>query len=138
MSAPYQLDEQIGFVLRLAGQRHTSIFQSLIGEDLTPTQFSTLVRLTEVGSSSQNLLGRMVGMDVATTKGVIDRLRKKGLVSSAVDSADVRRRKIQLTADGEALVERLLGIGLSISTETLSPLTSDEQTQLLTLLKKIC
>ena len=137
MSGPYLLDEQIGFVLRLAGQRHTAIFQTVIDEDLTPTQFSTLIRLSEIGDSSQNQLGRLVGMDVATTKGVVDRLRKKNLVSSIVDSADVRRRKIQLTAEGAVLVNRLKRRGREISRQTLEPLSETEQKQLFELLKKI-
>ncbi len=137
MSGPYLLDEQIGFVLRLAGQRHTAIFQAVIDEDLTPTQFSTLIRLSEIGDSSQNQLGRLVGMDVATTKGVVDRLRKKNLVSSIVDSADVRRRKIQLTTEGTVLVNRLKRRGREISRQTLEPLSDAEQTQLFELLKKI-
>jgi len=135
MSGPYLLDEQIGFVLRLAGQRHTAIFQTVIDEDLTPTQFSTLIRLSEIGDSSQNQLGRLVGMDVATTKGVVDRLRKKNLVSSIVDSADVRRRKIQLTAEGAVLVNRLKRRGREISRQTLEPLSETEQKQLFELLK---
>ena len=43
----YVLDEQIGYVLRMANQRHAGIFQSLIRKDLTPTQFSVLIRLSE-------------------------------------------------------------------------------------------
>ncbi|MEM6987901.1 MAG: MarR family transcriptional regulator [Pseudomonadota bacterium] len=137
MSGTYRLDEQIGFVLRLAGQRHTAIFQACIEEELTPTQFSTLIRLSEIGASSQNQLGRLVGMDVATTKGVVDRLRKKQLVSSVVDTADVRRRKIQLTSEGAVLVNRLKRRGREITRQTLEPLNAAEQATLLELLKKI-
>ncbi|MEM7376947.1 MAG: MarR family transcriptional regulator [Pseudomonadota bacterium] len=137
MSGSYLLDEQIGFALRLAGQRHTAIFQDTIEEELTPTQFSTLIRLSEVGASSQNQLGRMVGMDVATTKGVVDRLRKKNLISSVVDEADVRRRKIQLTDEGAVLVNRLKRRGKEITRQTLEPLDATEQATLLALLKKI-
>jgi len=35
---PNQLDDQIGFILRQATQRHAAIFASGIGGDLTPTQ----------------------------------------------------------------------------------------------------
>ena len=137
MSGTYRLDEQIGFVLRLAGQRHTAIFQACIEEALTPTQFSTLIRLSEIGASSQNQLGRLVGMDVATTKGVVDRLRKKQLVSSVVDASDVRRRKIQLTSEGAVLVNRLKRRGREITRQTLEPLSDAEQATLLALLNKI-
>ena len=45
----YRLDDQVGYLLRLASQRHTTIFQSLSVEGLTPTQFSALVRIAEQG-----------------------------------------------------------------------------------------
>ena len=73
ISEEYQLDEQIGYLLRLANQRHLEIFSENMPA-LTPTQFSVLARLHEVGQLSQNELGRQVGIDAATTNGVIDRL----------------------------------------------------------------
>ena len=39
---PYVLDDQIGYLMRLATQRHTAIFQEAMAEGLTPTQFSVL------------------------------------------------------------------------------------------------
>ncbi len=78
---PYRLDDQVGYILRLVSQRHASLFLSRLGSDLTPTQFAALVRLAELGQCSQNELGRQTAMDVATIKGVVDRLRGKGMVS---------------------------------------------------------
>ncbi|MTI02946.1 MarR family winged helix-turn-helix transcriptional regulator, partial [Roseibium sp. RKSG952] len=74
----YLLDSQVGYLLRLANQRHASIFQSHTLEGLTPTQFAALVRIAELGKCSQNRLGRLAAMDVATIKGVVDRLKQKG------------------------------------------------------------
>ena len=62
----YILDEQIGFVLRQVWQRHATIFAREIGINLTPTQWAALAKLTETGPCSQNLLGRLTAMDVAT------------------------------------------------------------------------
>ena len=84
MSNPndYRLEDQIGFKLRLANQKHLEVFSRLM-PDVTPTQFAVLAKLNETGSISQNHLGRLVGMDAATTKGVVDRLKKKGFLVSA-------------------------------------------------------
>ena len=81
LTADYALEQQIGFKLRLANQRHLEIFNRRM-PDITPTQFAVLAKLRDEARISQNHLGRLVGMDAATTKGVIDRLRKKGLVHS--------------------------------------------------------
>ena len=73
-SQVYRLDEQVGFVLRQAQQRHTTLFSELMIEDLTPTQWAALAKLAERGPQSQNQLGRLTAMDAATIKGVIERL----------------------------------------------------------------
>src|SRR5215212_10562627 len=81
----YILDEQIGFILRQVWQRHAMIFARDIGINLTPTQWAALAKLQETGPCSQNLLGRLTAMDVATIKGVIDRLSARGLTETSPD-----------------------------------------------------
>ncbi|MEO9518505.1 MAG: MarR family winged helix-turn-helix transcriptional regulator [Paracoccaceae bacterium] len=133
----YALEDQVGFMLRVASQRHANIFQSNIVGNLTPTQFSTIIRLAEVGKVSQNHLGRLTAMDVATIKGVVDRLKAKGLILSEPDLVDKRRSVISLSPQGESLVSDLKRAGRQISAETLAPLNAKEQKTLLGLLRKI-
>ncbi|MCE8006175.1 MAG: MarR family transcriptional regulator [Aestuariivita sp.] len=133
----YRLDDQVGYLLRLASQRHAGIFQERISERLTPTQFSTLMRVAEHGHVSQNHLGRLAAMDIATTKGVVDRLKQKGLLITNPDPNDKRRSIISLSRDGAQLIHKLRLDGQIISTQTLSPLKPSEQKKLLELLKKM-
>ncbi|MEP5729851.1 MAG: MarR family winged helix-turn-helix transcriptional regulator [Sulfitobacter sp.] len=133
----YALENQVGFLLRVASQRHATIFQTHTNGNLTATQFSTIIRLAEVGKVSQNQLGRLAAMDVATIKGVVDRLKVKGLIVSEPDLVDKRRAVISLSARGAAMVSELKKAGLKISAETLAPLNTKEQKTLLTLLNKI-
>ncbi|TIT59865.1 MAG: MarR family transcriptional regulator, partial [Mesorhizobium sp.] len=85
----YLLQEQVGFILRKAHQRHVSIFASRIA-DLTPPQFAALAKLRDVGETSQNQLGTLIAMDAATVKGVIDRLKARGLVELSRHEVDKR------------------------------------------------
>jgi len=133
---PYVLDDQIGFALRLAHQRHTSIFAARMIGDLTPRQFSTL-GLRAQGPLSQNHLGRLTAMDVATIKGVADRLVARGLLAAAPDPADARRRVLALTEAGRALIDAALPIAVAITAETLAPLAPDERATLSALLAKL-
>ena len=133
----YRLEDQVGFILRVVSQRHATIFQKHTNEKLTPTQFSTLIRLDEVGTVSQNHLGRLAAMDVATIKGVVDRLKAKGFVQSEADPQDKRRSSISLSKRGAELITDLKTAGLLITKETLGPLTPREQKTLLSLLSKI-
>src|SRR6266850_4662337 len=82
----YVLDEQVGFLLRVAMQRHTAIFMSRMIADLTQTQFAALAKLFTAGPCSQNQLGRLIYLDAATTKGVVDRLGMRGLVTARPDA----------------------------------------------------
>ncbi|NVK35045.1 MAG: winged helix-turn-helix transcriptional regulator [Rhodobacteraceae bacterium] len=132
----YVLDEQIGYLLRKAYQRNAVIFSEAV-QDLTPTQFAVMARLTELGSVSQNQLGRTVGLDVATTKGVIDRLVGRGLVQTRKDPNDRRRQQISLTSEGLAHFTAHAKIGLDVSEATLAPLTAAEQRTFTRLIKKL-
>ncbi len=133
----YILDLQIGYLLRLAYQRHATIFQKHTIENLTPTQFSALMRISEHGLVSQNHLGRLSGMDVATVKGVVDRLKAKALVELSSDPNDKRRTMISLSESGMRIIVDLKNIGHNITKESLSPLSQSEQAALIKLLKKI-
>lgn len=135
-SETYVLDEQVGFLLRQANQRHLAIFNRLI-PDVTPTQFATLAKLFELGPMSQNDLGRRTAMDAATMKGVIDRLARRGLVSTRADPSDQRRLLIEPTAAGYGLFNTVVGGAIEATRETLAPLTPREQAQFVALLGKM-
>ena len=137
-SRSYRIEEQVGYLLRRAHQRASAIFQVGIGDpNITPTQYSSMVKLNEYTELSQNLLGRQVGMDKATMQGVVRRLKERGLVDSRPDPGDARRTLLSLTTEGQRLVNKLLINGPAVSRETMKPLTAQEQRQLLELLAKI-
>jgi DNA-binding MarR family transcriptional regulator len=133
----YVLNDQIGFQLRVAMQRHTAIFTSLMVEGLTQTQFAALAKLFEVGPCSQNQLGRLIYLDAATVKGVVDRLELRGFVSSTADRQDRRRRAVVLTDIGSKATEAAMRVAGEITAATLLPLTPDEQHTLTHLLRKM-
>lgn len=133
----YVLEEQVGFLLRLASQRHTLIFQQNTMLDLTPMQFSTLVRLFEIGQCSQNELGRQTAMDVATIKGVVGRLISRGLVEQVPDPGDKRRFLLSIPKKHSRLMQKLHAMGHEITRLTLEPLSPAEQQQLHRILKKL-
>ena len=134
---PYVLDEQVVFILRQVWQRHSSIFSRDIGTNLTPTQWAALSKLAETGPCSQNQLGRLTAMDVATIKGVIDRLTARGLTETSQDPEDGRRLLVSLTRAGQQLAEKLAPNAIAITRETLAPLDAKEREMLMALLNKL-
>ena len=136
--AGYVLEEQAGHLLRRAHQRHSAIFQATIGDDqLTPLQFAALMKLSDVGETSQNLLGRLTAMDAATMQGVIKRLSARGLIDRRPDDVDRRRLMLSLSSDGAKLVRNLSERGAQITDQTLKPLTASERETFLKLLKRL-
>src|SRR5215475_10460392 len=87
--AGYRLEAQIGYVLRRAHQKATSIFNAVMGEfGVTPTQFAALAKLDDAGRVSQNELARLTAMDPATVWGVVNRLIKQGYVAQSAHPED--------------------------------------------------
>jgi len=133
----YALDDQPGFLLRVALRTHTTAFTARMVERLTAPQFSTLAKLKEVGPCSQNYLGRLIHYDSATITGVINRLKNRGLIESIVDPLDRRRVAIDLTEDGLRVADQGIAAVKEISRQTFSPLSAAEHATLTALLKKI-
>jgi MarR family transcriptional regulator, lower aerobic nicotinate degradation pathway regulator len=133
----YILDQQIGFILRQVWQRHATIFAREIGINLTSAQWAALAKLAETGPCSQNQLGRLTAMDVATIKGVVDRLTARGLTETKPDPEDARRLLVSLTRAGQQVTEKAAPNALEISRETLAPLDAKEREMLVTLLTKL-
>ncbi|HEX5508902.1 MAG TPA: MarR family transcriptional regulator [Pseudolabrys sp.] len=134
----YVLDRQIGFLMRVAMQRHTAIFTSRMIEGLTQTQFAALSKLFEVGACSQNHLGRLIYLDAATIKGVVDRLAARRLLTVMDDTSDRRRRAVALTDRGRQVIAAAMAVAAQITAETLAPLSAEEQRVAVKLLKKLC
>ena len=134
----YELDAQIGFILRRAHQRHVAIFAECLSDfALTPQQFSALAKIRETGGVSQNRLGRLTAMDPATILGVVQRLNQRGLIERAPDPTDPRSTRLTLTAAGLDLITEAIPHAMEATERTLSSLSTGERKELLALLAKL-
>jgi DNA-binding MarR family transcriptional regulator len=133
----YVMEDQVGFLMRVAMQRHTAIFMSLMVHGLTQTQFAALAKLVEVGTCSQNHLGRLIYLDATTIKGVIDRLRARRLVTVQLNPKDRRRSMVSVTRSGFRTANDAIKLAHRITATTLVPLKSQEQRQIVRLLRKM-
>ena len=133
----YILEENVGFILRQVTQRHLALFSATMCHELTPTQFSALLKLHEHGSCSQNQLGRLTAMDNPTVKGVVDRLTRRGLVATRPDSHDARLLMLSLTQTGERIVAEAIPCARRVTEATLAPLRPGERKTLLNLLNAL-
>lgn len=133
----YVLEENVGFILRQATQRHLSLFSATMLHDLTPTQFSALCKIAEQGSCSQNHLGRLTAMDNPTIKGVVDRLARRGFIATQPGAHDARLLMLSLTPAGERVLAEAIPCAEQVTQATLAPLTARDRTTLLRLLNAL-
>jgi DNA-binding MarR family transcriptional regulator len=134
----YTLEDQVGFIMRRAHQRASGIFNAVMGEfSVTPTQFAALAKLHDLGSVSQNELGRLTAMDPATIWGVVGRLIKRGYVAQRVDANDARLVILELTGEGQAATMEMKTVAAEVSRKTLDPLSEEEAGQFLGLLARL-
>jgi DNA-binding MarR family transcriptional regulator len=132
----YRLDEQVGFLLRRANQRHLAVFATVIPE-VTTTQLAAMAKLAELGPMSQNQLGRETAMDAATIKGVVGRLVTRRLVVTVPSEEDRRRLIVDLTPEGRLLFDGLRARGREATERTLAPLSPAERERFVALLRRL-
>lgn len=128
----------MGFLLRRAHQRHVAIFTAAVAQsELTPTQFTALLKTVQLGHVTQNLLGRHAAMDPATIQGVVRRLTARGLIRRSRDPLDRRTAVLEATEAGVALIASVVACAHQAHEAALAPLTPEERVQVLALLRKM-
>lgn len=132
------LEDSVGFLLRKAYQRNALLFQRHSpGRQLTGPQGAVLIALFGSPPCSLTELGRRTAMDPATTRGVVERMRERGLVSVSPGTRDKRQVMVRLEEQGNELYEMLVPARLRIDEDTMGALNAAERVALVMLLKKI-
>jgi MarR family transcriptional regulator, lower aerobic nicotinate degradation pathway regulator len=133
----YVLEDQVGFLLRAASQRNTVLFAKHMVGGLTRVQFAAVAKLLDIGSCSQNELGRLILLDRATIKGVVSRLRKRGLIDVQPHAKDRRQHVLGLTKLGQRAALRGVAVAPGITEKMLERLNPPERKQIVQLLRKM-
>ncbi|HEV7323200.1 MAG TPA: MarR family transcriptional regulator [Ensifer sp.] len=74
--------------------------------DITNGQFSLLMSLNRPAAPNMGSVASLLAMDRTTLTAALKPLERRGLVQSFPDPDDRRSRRLQLTAEGEALLSR--------------------------------
>jgi len=134
----FTVEDHVGYLLRRAHQRHVALFTAGMAHvELTPTQFTALLKTVQLGRTTQNLLGRHAAMDPATIQGVARRLIARGLIRRSRDPLDRRTAVLEPTEAGVALIGSVVACARKAHDAALAPLTDDERAQVLALLRKM-
>lgn len=135
LPAPIDLDAVPGHLIRRLQQIAVGLFMEETAEfDLTPVQFAALAAVARQPALDQRTLARTIGFDTSTIGGVIDRLERRGLVMRQPAPDDRRVRRLTITPEGAALLERVMPAMQQAQKRILAPLPAAERATFLRLL----
>ncbi|MDA0707918.1 MAG: MarR family transcriptional regulator [Proteobacteria bacterium] len=133
-----KLARNAGYLLRRAFKRaRKKMLNRISDHNLTPMQTSALHALVENGPTSQNKLGRYIGMEPGNVHGLAERLSKKNLITSRKDENDARHYVLELTEKGKLTASEVLPLRYLASEDILAPLTDKERKKFLELIVKL-
>ncbi len=105
--------------------------------NLTVSQFGVLEALYHLGPMTPGVLCDKILRSTGNLTLVIDNLEKRRLVARTQNPEDRRSTIIQLTAGGQALIEEIFPRHVTTVVQEMAVLTSEEQSQLATLCRKL-
>lgn len=128
--------DQPGHLIRRAHQIAVSMFHTTIGYDVTPIQYAVLRILQDHPGIDQVTLARYCALDTSTAADLAVRLEERGLVKRMMPMKSKRFRLLHLTAEGTALLKKLVPSVYMMNRRLVQPLNKEEQRIFLRLLRK--
>jgi len=110
-----------GFMRLMARENAAGLFSS----NLTMRQIKVLMVLDIEESLSMHELADRLGVGLATTTGIVDRLAAQDLVARREDPSDRRIRRIELSAHGHDVIDQMRNSGRERKRRVLRRLDED-------------
>ena len=138
MDDAFDFQHTPGFLIRRLHQLTVAIFmEEMAAFDVTPVQFAILNALMAAPGSDQVTLASLVAFDAATSGSVIARLESKGWIRREPDENDKRRKLLWVTAQGKQMAQDMLAPVARAQQRILAPLTEEEQSRLMGMVKQL-
>ena len=102
---------------------------------ITPVQFAALNAVMTSPNIDQRTLAASIGFDTSTLGGVVDRLEARGWMQRQVSVQDRRARWLQVTPEGQRLLQEVSAAVVATQERILAPLPEDERKEFLRMLK---
>lgn len=126
-----------GHLARRLQQAHHLLWTTVVSEEITSPQFGVLNTLVAEPGLDQRTVGERVGLDRSTIAEVVSRLIRRGLLDKVRDPEDGRRFLLRLTDEGTRTHRRLTVRTARMNQIFLAPLSPEEQTQFLSLMRRV-
>ncbi|MFJ6216056.1 MarR family winged helix-turn-helix transcriptional regulator [Streptomyces sp. NPDC092296] len=132
------LDAQraVGYLIRVAQQVHTRLWNEHVGPEVTAPQFSVLDVLAHEPGIDQRTVGERASLDKATMAEMVSRLVRRGLLLRRRDPSDGRRNLLALSPAGHEVLRQCAPGVQTVQRLLLEPLPDGEHDRALELLRK--
>jgi len=104
---------------------------------ITSPQFAALNALYREPNLDQRSLGQRISLDRSTMADVVARLSARGLIGTARDTRDGRRKTIKLTPKGLSVLQNLIPRTRVMTSRLVQPLDAEERAELLRMLEAV-
>lgn len=114
--------ELVELYLQVARGLAAQLYEIAVRHDLTPVQALTLRHLADGGVATKEIAARLC-CDPSNATGIVDQLERRGLVRRTTPPDDRRKRIVESTDEGRAVVSGLRAALASTATrfDRLSP-----------------
>ena len=126
-----------GHLLRRALQAMNQLWDHEVSHTITSPQFAALNALYGEPAIDQRTLGERISLDRSTMAEVVARLSARGLITTARDSQDGRRKTIRLTPKGVATLQHLIPRTHEMTRRLVGALDAKEREEMLRLLTTV-
>ncbi|AXI81153.1 MarR family transcriptional regulator [Peterkaempfera bronchialis] len=132
------LDAQraVGYLIRVAQQVHTRLWNEHVGAELTAPQHAVLAVLDLEPGIDQRTVGERASLDKATMAEMVSRLVRRGLLLRRRDPSDGRRNLLSLSPVGQESLHRCTPGVREVQRLLLEPLDEADRGRALELLGK--
>ncbi len=129
------VDQIPGHAIRRLQQIAVGIFHQEAQEfGMTPVQYAVLQTVHNHPGTDQRTLAGLIALDTSNTASVVDRLEARGLITRQVSPQDRRVRLLELTQEGEKLLQDVIPCMERAQQRILEPLSPTDQIEFMRLL----
>ncbi|MBF0193532.1 MAG: MarR family transcriptional regulator [Magnetococcales bacterium] len=127
-----------GWLVKVLSLRMDKDMETELGDHgLNVKHFATLMTLLEQDNLTQTEIAQRVRNPQYVTSRLLDKLEERQLIERRPDPNSRRSHRVVLTDNGRSMKQILPAIVKRVNKKNLSPLDTDERTELIRLLKKL-
>lgn len=128
----WQLENGIGFLLRLLEAKYDGLYQSMTRPtDITPRQFGVLMTLFQLGHLTPSVLAERISCDRNTLSEMLKRMTARKLISKKSNPDDRRSIQVQISAKGEEALLAVIPAAAELQNLMLAPLSKEDRAHFL-------